>query len=76
MNFRDYLLEKNHTESTIFVHLQNIEYFKTWAKNHQIEALEEAKMRDVLEYVKQLQDHEITVGTIKNRLNTLQKYFN
>jgi len=73
-HFKEYLIIKGKSKSTVQSYLNMLSIFKQWIKKERLEE-EEINYRDVLAYVKNLQNRGLKQITIQNYLNTLNHYF-
>lgn len=73
--FERFLLKHDHTPKVIVEHLNNLRYFDNWTTAQGIIDKSMINTRTLDEYIKFMQDAELQVGTINNRLNTLRKFY-
>lgn len=73
MNFKDYLLEMNYTDSSIDRYIQSIGYVKAWCESNRI-GFDQLRYAEVERYMASLRVKSIQPQTINNRLIALSIY--
>lgn len=74
--FKTYLESKFANNNNVGHHMANVRYFNDWLKENSMRDLARTTAAVIMTYVGYLQNTDIMVGTINNRLNSLRKYFN
>lgn len=73
--FKNYLHSLELAPKTIFSHLQNLSYFKAWAKENNRTGIEHITYTELIGYVQYLKAKNLNTSTINIRLGSLRKYF-
>lgn len=74
--FTDYLItEEKQAHSTIQGHLQTMQLFIQWAKTQGYTGIDNLNYLELLNYVQEQKQRGLKIQTIKQRLNSLSKYY-
>jgi len=74
-NFREYLEDKNYTESTIRIYENGVMDFLEWTSLHQY-AIENVRYADLMSFIKHRQKKGITKTRMQNEFLSIRHYFN
>lgn len=75
LRFECYLREENLTQSTIKEHVNNLQRFIVWAKQHHYSSVDRLTYTELLGFVQDLKKRKIGTASVNNRLNSLRKYY-